>query len=103
MPVVPATTSSVRSKAPVRSSSLTASAARDAASGAESSPTYTRIGTLASVWLNSVSCATEGPRDTKLRPSMPRLSQDTNDAGEPEDSGSFGWVAPALVLALVPA
>ncbi len=39
VPVVPATTSSARSKAPVRSSSFTASAARSCAVDAESSPT----------------------------------------------------------------
>ncbi len=97
VPVAPATTRTDRSNAPVRSSSCTASAARSCALGAESTPTYTRIGSVAARPDTAVSSATVGPPPANERPCRPSVSQPTREDGLPERSGCVGRVTPGSV------
>ena len=89
-------TSTLRSKAPVRSSSRTQHGHPALVVGsAVCSPAYTRIGSLAGLPLSRVSSAACGPVATKLRPWYPRVSHGANDVGLPDLSGSLRLAIPA--------
>ena len=90
VPVVVATTRTLRLNAPVRSSSLTASADSASIDGAELRPAYTRTGSIAPVPVNRLIWATLGPHATKVRPCLPSVCHGASDAGPPERSGEVG-------------
>jgi hypothetical protein len=83
----------------VRSNSATARSTRSATESAESSPTYTRIGSSAVMsGSNDSISAIVGAPATKLRPSNPNVSQSTSDAGLPEAVGDVGGSTPSAVV-----
>ena len=91
VPVVGMMTSSLRSKAPVRSSSRTMTSIRPASVSAVCRPAYTRMGSLAGRPFTRTSASRSGPVATKFLPSKPSVSHGANDVGLPERSGSAGW------------
>src|ERR1700761_4925433 len=97
VPVVVATTSTLRPNAPVRSSSLTTSADSAAIDGADSRPAYTLIGSIAGFPVNRLISAPAAPPATKVLPCRPSVSQGASDSGLPERSADAGWVTPAAV------
>ncbi len=68
VPVVGTTTSSLRSNAPVRSSSRITTSMRAESVSAVCSPAYTRIGSFAGLPLTRTRSSMSGPVATKLRP-----------------------------------
>lgn len=98
VPVVVATTRTFRLKAPVRSSSLTASADSAAIEGADFSPAYTRIGSIAVVPVNLPISATVGPLATNVLPCLPSVAHGTSDSGLPDRRAAVGSDIPAAVL-----
>ena len=90
VPVVVATTSTLRLNAPVRSSSLTASADSASIDGAELRPAYTLIGSIAGFPVNRLISATVGPPATKVLPCLPSVSQGTSESGPPERIADVG-------------
>jgi len=91
-PVAVLTTITARSKAPVRRSSSTTTAAREARSwGSWGMPAYTRIGSSAGRPVTASMSLRRGPRPRKTRPCPPTDSQELRESGEPERSGSWGW------------
>ncbi len=102
VPVVVATTSTLRLKAPVRSSSLTTSADSASIDGADLRPAYTLIGSIAGFPVNWPISAAVGPPSTKVLPCLPSVSQGTSDPGPPDRSADVGWVTPAAVPLSVP-
>ena len=97
VPVVVATTSTLRLNAPVRSSSLTTSADSASIDGAELRPAYTRIGSIACVPVNRLISAAVGPPATKVLPCRPSVSHGTSESGPPDRIGDAGWMTPAAV------
>jgi hypothetical protein len=76
-----------------------ASATRSSTESAESSPTYTRIGSSAvPPPLNDSMSAMVGAPATKLRPSKPNVSQSTSDTGLPDEVGDVGGSTPSAVV-----
>lgn len=100
VPVVVASTSTLRSKAPVRSSSATASSSSVVSWLADCRPTYTRIGSRAGFPVAAVISMGSGPCETNQRPSEPRVSHLASDAGLPERSGFVGCTAYSVILSL---
>ncbi len=98
VPVVGTITSTLRSKAPVRSSSLSSTAIRLSSVSAVCRPAYTRIGSLAGLPLSRVSSSASGPVATKLRPWNPSVSHGAKDVGLPDRSGCRGCTTPARVV-----
>ena len=90
VPVVGTMTSTLRSNAPVRSSSRITTSIRAASVSAVCRPAYTRTGSLAARPLTLVNSSASGPVATKLRPSKPSVSHGANDVGLPDLSGSIG-------------
>ena len=98
LPVVVTTIRFLRWKPPARSRSLTASAARDSASGPDASPAYALTGSTAR-WCVTVSMsAGDGPRPVNVRPWKPRESHGTTEPGPPERRPDVGWCTPSGVV-----
>ena len=92
-PVVVATTRTLLSNAPVRSSSSTTSAARFSTVRAESSPAYTRTGSLASSPVSDSISAASGPPLTNAAPCRPSVSQAMADPGPAARCSDTGCTA----------
>ena len=99
VPVGVTATSTARSNAPVRSNSAIARSTRSSTESAESSSTYTRIGSSAGTSRSNDSISgVVGAPATKFRPSNPNVSQSTSDAGLPDEVGDVGGSTPSAVV-----
>ena len=93
-PVVVATTSTFRSKPPVRSSSRTAVATRSARVPPAATPTYTRIGVIAGLPVSSLIWDAVGPPAMKSAPWRPSWSNSTSEPAPADRYVDSGTVRP---------